>query len=33
VYKYGSRAMAHEAEKLAAPRVKYLGVFASELAR
>ncbi|KAJ7045799.1 DNA topoisomerase IV alpha subunit [Mycena alexandri] len=32
VYKYGSRAMAHEAEKLAAPRVKYLGVFASELA-
>ncbi|KAJ7680599.1 Spo11/DNA topoisomerase VI subunit A, partial [Mycena polygramma] len=33
VYKYGSRAMAHEATKLAAPRVKYLGVFASELAR
>jgi hypothetical protein len=33
VYKYGSRAMAHEAEKLTAPRVKYLGVFASELAR
>ncbi|KAJ6500165.1 topoisomerase acting in meiosis [Mycena vitilis] len=32
VYKYGSRAMAHEAAKLAAPRVKYLGVFASELA-
>ncbi|KAF7361639.1 hypothetical protein MVEN_00507200 [Mycena venus] len=32
VYKYGSRAMAHEVEKLAAPRVKYLGVFASELA-
>ncbi|KAF7376397.1 hypothetical protein MSAN_00055200 [Mycena sanguinolenta] len=32
VYKYGSRAMAHEADKLAAPRVKYLGVLASELA-
>ncbi|KAJ7187961.1 DNA topoisomerase IV alpha subunit [Mycena filopes] len=32
VYKYGSRAMAHEAEKLAAARIKYLGVFASELA-
>ncbi|KAJ7747262.1 topoisomerase acting in meiosis [Mycena metata] len=32
VYKYGSRAMAHEADKLAAPRVKYLGVFVSELA-
>ncbi|KAJ7691276.1 Spo11/DNA topoisomerase VI subunit A, partial [Mycena rosella] len=33
VYKYGSRAMAHEDGKLAAGRVKYLGVFASELAR
>ncbi|KAJ6587184.1 topoisomerase acting in meiosis [Mycena vulgaris] len=32
VYKYGSRAMAHEDAKLAAGRVKYLGVFASELA-
>ncbi|KAJ7902129.1 topoisomerase acting in meiosis [Mycena olivaceomarginata] len=32
VYKYGSRAMAHEVDKLAAPRVKYLGVLASELA-
>ncbi|KAJ7772623.1 DNA topoisomerase IV alpha subunit [Mycena maculata] len=32
VYKYGSHAMAHEDEKLAAPRVKYLGVLASELA-
>ncbi|KAJ7497571.1 topoisomerase acting in meiosis [Mycena latifolia] len=31
VYKYGSRGMAHEGEKLAAGRVKYLGVFASEL--
>ncbi|KAJ7647061.1 topoisomerase acting in meiosis [Roridomyces roridus] len=31
VYKYGSRAMKHEEEKLAAPRVKYLGVLASEL--
>lgn len=33
VYKYGSRAMEHEEGKLAAPRVKYLGVFASELTR
>ncbi|KAJ7079077.1 Spo11/DNA topoisomerase VI subunit A [Mycena belliarum] len=33
VYKYGSRAMAHEGEKLAAGRVKYVGVFASELGR
>jgi meiotic recombination protein SPO11 len=33
VYKYGSRGMAHEGAKLEAPRVKYLGVFASELAR
>ncbi|KAK7005771.1 Spo11/DNA topoisomerase VI subunit A [Favolaschia claudopus] len=32
VYKFGSRAMAHETDKLAAPRVKYLGVLASELA-
>ncbi|KAJ6625886.1 Spo11/DNA topoisomerase VI subunit A [Mycena sp. CBHHK59/15] len=32
VYKYGSRGMQHEGAKLAAGRVKYLGVFASELA-
>ncbi|KAJ7495976.1 topoisomerase acting in meiosis, partial [Mycena galericulata] len=32
VYKYGSRGMVHEHAKLAAPRIKYLGVFASELA-
>ncbi|KAJ7141475.1 Spo11/DNA topoisomerase VI subunit A [Mycena epipterygia] len=32
VYKYGSHAMAHESEKLAAGRIKYLGVLASELA-
>ncbi|KAF7321793.1 E3 ubiquitin protein ligase [Mycena kentingensis (nom. inval.)] len=31
VYKFGSRAMAHEGEKLEAGRLKYLGVFGSEL--
>ncbi|KAJ7217768.1 DNA topoisomerase IV alpha subunit [Mycena pura] len=32
VYKYGSRAMAHEGDKLAAGRIEYLGIFLSELA-
>jgi len=33
VYKYGSRAMAHEGEKLAAGRIEYLGIFPSELTK
>ncbi|THH30927.1 hypothetical protein EUX98_g3252 [Antrodiella citrinella] len=32
VYKYGSVAMSHEYESLAAPRIKWIGVFSSELA-
>jgi meiotic recombination protein SPO11 len=31
VYKYGSRAMQHENDKLAARRIKWLGLWASEL--
>lgn len=31
VYKYGSRGMQHENEKLATKRIKWLGVWASEL--
>lgn len=31
VYKYGSQAMKHENAKLAAPRVKWLGLLSSEL--
>ncbi|KAJ7072072.1 DNA topoisomerase IV alpha subunit [Mycena amicta] len=31
VYKYGSKAMAHEGAKLEAGRIKYVGVFGSEL--
>ncbi|KIM45445.1 hypothetical protein M413DRAFT_24646 [Hebeloma cylindrosporum] len=33
VYKYGSRAMQHENDKLAARRIKWLGLWASELGR
>lgn len=33
VYKYGSRAMQHENDKLAARRIKWLGIWASELER
>jgi DNA topoisomerase VI subunit A len=33
VYKYGSQSMQHESEKLAARRLKWLGLWASELAR
>ncbi|KAL6310487.1 DNA topoisomerase IV alpha subunit [Sparassis latifolia] len=32
VYKYGSRSMRHESERLAAGRVRWLGIWASELA-
>lgn len=32
VYKYGSMSLRHENEKLAAGRVEWLGVWASELA-
>lgn len=31
VYKYGSLAMQHENEKLAAGRIKWLGIWTSEL--
>ncbi|KAG7091079.1 hypothetical protein E1B28_010136 [Marasmius oreades] len=33
VYKYGSRAMSHENEKLAANRVKWLGLWSTELSK
>ncbi|KAJ3513441.1 hypothetical protein NLJ89_g2946 [Agrocybe chaxingu] len=33
VYKYGSKGMQHESDKLAARRIKWLGILASELAR
>ena len=33
VYKYGSKGMQHENVKLAATRIKWLGVWASELER
>jgi len=33
VYKYGSRAMRHENQKLATRRIKWLGLWASELTR
>ncbi|KJA20085.1 hypothetical protein HYPSUDRAFT_839020 [Hypholoma sublateritium FD-334 SS-4] len=33
VYKYGSRGMQHENDKLAARRIKWLGIWASELER
>jgi meiotic recombination protein SPO11 len=33
VYKYGSKSMHHEKEKLAARRMKWLGLWASELAK
>jgi len=33
VYQYGSRAMQHENDKLAAKRIKWLGLWASELER
>jgi len=33
VYKYGSNGMRHENEKLAAKRIRWLGLWASELAR
>jgi meiotic recombination protein SPO11 len=32
VYKFGSVALRHEADKLAAPRVECIGIWASELA-
>jgi DNA topoisomerase VI subunit A len=32
VYKFGSVALRHEANKLAAPRVECIGIWASELA-
>jgi meiotic recombination protein SPO11 len=33
VYKYGSQRMQHENDKLAARRIKWLGIWASELER
>ena len=33
VYKYGSRALSHENSKLAASRLKWLGVWSTELSR
>ena len=33
VYKYGSKSMQHENDKLAARRIKWLGIWASELER
>lgn len=33
VYKHGSQSLSHENEKLAANRVEWLGVWASELER
>lgn len=33
VYKYGSTAMAHERETLAAPRLQWAGIMGSELAQ
>lgn len=33
VYKYGSRALQHENAKLSARRVKWLGIWSSEIAR
>lgn len=32
VYKYGSRSLRHENEKLAAGRIEWLGIWASEIA-
>lgn len=33
VYKYGSKSMQHENDKLAATRIKWLGLWASEVER
>ena len=33
VYKYGSKSMRHENDKLAATRIKWLGLWASEVER
>ena len=32
VYKYGSRSLRHENDKLAARRIEWLGIWASEIA-
>ena len=33
VYKFGSHSMRHEADKLVSPRIEWIGVFGTELAR